>query len=54
MSALPVTLRLTSAQLETAQRMAAKSGIRYQTLLKRLISDSLRSFERAARLKYWR
>jgi predicted DNA binding CopG/RHH family protein len=54
MPAVPVTLRLTHEQLETAQRLASKSGIRYQTLLKRLIGDGLRGLERAARLKYWR
>jgi predicted DNA binding CopG/RHH family protein len=54
MPTVPVTLRLTRAQLETAQRLAGKSGIRYQTLLKKLIGDGLRSLERAARLKNWR
>ena len=51
---LPVTLRLTREQLETANSLASRSGIRYQTLLKRLIGDGLRSLERAARLKNWR
>jgi hypothetical protein len=49
-----VTLRLSRKQLETAERLADKSGIRTPTLLKRLISDGLRSLERAARLKNWR
>jgi predicted DNA binding CopG/RHH family protein len=53
MAAVPVTLRLTREQLETAERLASKSGIRCQTLLKRVISDGLRSMERAARLKNW-
>ena len=55
-----VSLRLTGAQIATAERLAGKSGIRFQTLLKRLIADGLRSMdeglrslERAARLKNW-
>jgi hypothetical protein len=48
---VPITLRLTREELETANRLARKSGIRYQTLLKRLIGDGLRSLERTARLK---
>ena len=54
MATVPVTLRLTRAQLETANHLAAKSGVRCQTLLKRLIGDGLRSLERTARLKDWR
>jgi predicted DNA binding CopG/RHH family protein len=45
--AVPVTLRLDRAQLDAAQRWAAKTGIRYQTLLKNLIGAGLRSLERA-------
>jgi predicted DNA binding CopG/RHH family protein len=46
--AVPVTLRLDRAQLEIARRLAGKTGIRYQTLLKNLIGAGLRSLERAA------
>ena len=34
--------------------IAGKSGVQYQTLLKRLIGDGLSSMERAARLKDWK
>ena len=46
--AVPVTLRLDRAQLETARRLAGQTGIRYQTLLKNLIGAGLRSLDRAA------
>ena len=46
--AVPVTLRLDRAQLETARRLAGRTGIRYQTLLKNLIGAGLRSLDRAA------
>jgi len=46
--AVPVTLRLDRAQLETARRLAGQTGIRYQTLLKNLIGAGLRSLERRA------
>ena len=46
--AVPVTLRLDQAQLETARRLAGRTGIRYQTLLKNLIGAGLRSLDRAA------
>jgi predicted DNA binding CopG/RHH family protein len=46
--AVPVTLRLERAQLDVARRLAGKTGIRYQTLLKNLIGAGLRSLERAA------
>jgi predicted DNA binding CopG/RHH family protein len=52
--AVPVTLRLTREQLESAERLANRSGVRYQTVLKKLIVDGLRSWERAGRLKNWR
>ena len=45
--AVPVTLRLDRAQLETARRLAGQTGIRYQTLLKNLIGAGLRSLDRA-------
>jgi hypothetical protein len=53
----PVTLHLTRAQLETAIRLASKSGSS-PSLMKKLIvaraqADYLRSRERAARLKNW-
>jgi predicted DNA binding CopG/RHH family protein len=53
-TAVPITVRLTLAQFETACRLAGKQGIQYQTLLKRLIGDGLSSMERAARLKDWK
>ena len=46
--AVPVTLRLDRAELETARRLAERTGIRYQTLLKKLIGAGLRSLERAS------
>jgi predicted DNA binding CopG/RHH family protein len=46
--AVPITIRLDSAQLEAARRLAAKRGIRYQTLLKNLIGVGLRGLERMA------
>lgn len=54
--AVPVTL--TSTQLETAIRLARKSGKSGTSLLKKLIAarshaDYPRSLERAVRLKNW-
>lgn len=46
--AIPVTLRLDRAQLDTARRLADQTGIRYQTLLRNLIGAGLRSLERTA------
>ena len=53
MPTVPVTLRLTREQLKTAERLASRSGVRYQTVLKKLITDGLSSWERAGRLKNW-
>jgi hypothetical protein len=50
---VPVTLRLTHEQIESAERLASRSGVRYQTVLKKVIADGLRSWERAIRLKNW-
>jgi hypothetical protein len=53
MPTVPVTVRLTRAQLETAQYLANKLRIRLETLLKKLIDDGLCGQQRAARLKNW-
>jgi len=45
---VPVTLRLDRAELEAARRLAGKTGMGYQTLLKKLIGIGLRGLERAA------
>jgi hypothetical protein len=50
---VPVSVRLNPEQLETANRLASKLGIRLETVLKRVLTDGLRSLERANRLKYW-
>jgi len=49
--AVPVTIRLDRTELDTARRLAANNGIRYQTLLKNLIGAGLRSLERAGSKK---
>jgi hypothetical protein len=54
MSAVPVTVRLRREQLESAIRLATRANIRYETLLKRIVGDGLRSLERSVRLKDWR
>jgi predicted DNA binding CopG/RHH family protein len=46
--AIPVTLRLDRGQLDIDRRLAEQTGIRYQTLLKNLISVGLRSLNEAA------
>ena len=53
MPTVPVSVRLNPEQLETANRLASKLGIRLETVLKRVLTDGLRSLERANRLKYW-
>ena len=37
----PVTLRIAKEDLETARRLAAQKGLRYQTYIKMLLSDAL-------------
>ena len=41
-------IRLDRTELDTARRLAAKNGTRYQTLLKNLIAAGLRGLERSA------
>jgi hypothetical protein len=54
MSAVPITVRLSREQLETAERLASQQNIRCQTLLKKIIKDGLQSLERSIRLRDWR
>jgi predicted DNA binding CopG/RHH family protein len=47
-SSQPVTLRIPTEDLETARRLAAQKGLRYQTYIKMLLREALAKNARAS------